>query len=247
MLGISLYLHHISQADLEGYVKMPYCPNCGVKVGKTANFCTKCGFDLKAEAEKVKPEVSSYTTKCANHPERDAVGTCVDCGREICILCRTVMEDKFYCPSCTYRILNEPVRKADKYSQDVSAVPSQELSMADTPIVITRSWWGRHLGWTLFLGEMLISALIAILVIIDIVIYNVALDSTSDTTAEIISLVFFLILFIGILVYYFRLRIWYLRAKSRSLWFLAFGFVVLLLLENKSIESDKVWWRISGV
>jgi ribosomal protein L37AE/L43A len=26
---------------------MPYCPNCGIRVAKTANFCKKCGFNLK--------------------------------------------------------------------------------------------------------------------------------------------------------------------------------------------------------
>jgi len=36
--------------------------------------------------------------KCANHPEIDAVATCVDCGRGLCSACA----DKFSIPICDY-------------------------------------------------------------------------------------------------------------------------------------------------
>ena len=115
---------------------MPYCPNCGVRIGRTAHFCKECGFDLK-EAEKAKPEVSSYTTKCAIHPERDAVGTCVDCGRGVCVLCRTVAGDKLYCPSCIDKILSRPVErtgtsKKPKKPIKRAGTSRQEALMVDT-------------------------------------------------------------------------------------------------------------------
>lgn len=35
-------------------IALPNCPKCGAKVGKTANFCKECGFDLKAEEAEVR-------------------------------------------------------------------------------------------------------------------------------------------------------------------------------------------------
>jgi hypothetical protein len=35
--------------------------------------------------------------KCAYHPDRDAVGACVNCGRLVCSECRTVLGEKIYC------------------------------------------------------------------------------------------------------------------------------------------------------
>jgi FtsH-binding integral membrane protein len=38
--------------------------------------------------------------KCATHPDIDAVGVCVNCGRAVCPACRTVVGGKTYCPAC---------------------------------------------------------------------------------------------------------------------------------------------------
>ena len=37
---------------------------------------------------------------CAYHPDRDAVGACVSCGRLICDECKTVLGGKIYCNPC---------------------------------------------------------------------------------------------------------------------------------------------------
>ena len=37
---------------------------------------------------------------CAYHPDRDAVGACVSCGRLICLECKTVLAGKTYCNPC---------------------------------------------------------------------------------------------------------------------------------------------------
>ena len=42
--------------------------------------------------------------KCATHPEVDAVGVCVNCGRAVCSRCRTVVGGKTYCPACAGRV-----------------------------------------------------------------------------------------------------------------------------------------------
>jgi heme/copper-type cytochrome/quinol oxidase subunit 4 len=38
--------------------------------------------------------------KCEYHPDREAVATCVVCGRQICDYCVAVMYGKKYCPHC---------------------------------------------------------------------------------------------------------------------------------------------------
>ncbi len=38
--------------------------------------------------------------KCSTHPDVDAVGVCVNCGRAVCSRCRTVVDGKTYCPAC---------------------------------------------------------------------------------------------------------------------------------------------------
>ena len=42
--------------------------------------------------------------KCIYHPDREAVGACVNCGRMVCEECKTVLVDKIYCPSCANEI-----------------------------------------------------------------------------------------------------------------------------------------------
>lgn len=39
-------------------------------------------------------------TNCAYHPERDAVGACVSCGKLICEECKVVLAGKIYCNPC---------------------------------------------------------------------------------------------------------------------------------------------------
>jgi ribosomal protein L40E len=38
--------------------------------------------------------------KCSTHPDVDAVGVCVSCGRAVCSKCRTMVGGKTYCPAC---------------------------------------------------------------------------------------------------------------------------------------------------
>jgi len=66
-------------------------------------------------------------TKCAEHPQSDSIGKCVECGREICTLCLTAtkykikasqnvvlatliaLADKLYCPFCIDKLLQKPI------------------------------------------------------------------------------------------------------------------------------------------
>lgn len=38
--------------------------------------------------------------KCFNHHNIDAVGTCVSCGRGVCVECKTMLGGRIYCKPC---------------------------------------------------------------------------------------------------------------------------------------------------
>lgn len=42
--------------------------------------------------------------KCAQHPEADALGMCVSCGRTVCADCRLMLANKTYCQACADEI-----------------------------------------------------------------------------------------------------------------------------------------------
>ena len=42
--------------------------------------------------------------KCAYHPDRDAVGACVNCGKPVCSECRTILGEKIYCGPCANQL-----------------------------------------------------------------------------------------------------------------------------------------------
>lgn len=47
--------------------------------------------------------------ECVEHPGRDAVDTCAECGGGVCEFCRTVVEGGTYCPSCAQELQNRPL------------------------------------------------------------------------------------------------------------------------------------------
>lgn len=42
--------------------------------------------------------------KCYIHPDRDAVGMCVGCGKPICEECLVTLHDRNYCKRCTAKL-----------------------------------------------------------------------------------------------------------------------------------------------
>jgi hypothetical protein len=42
--------------------------------------------------------------RCAYHPDRDAVGACVNCGKPVCSECRTLLGEKIYCGPCANQL-----------------------------------------------------------------------------------------------------------------------------------------------
>ncbi len=49
--------------------------------------------------------------KCSIHPEADAVGVCVNCGKAVCSTCRTVIGGKTYCPECATSVSHVVVKR----------------------------------------------------------------------------------------------------------------------------------------
>ena len=47
---------------------------------------------------------------CAYHPEADAVGACVHCGRLVCVECKVELEGKIHCNPCVEKMLLEKAR-----------------------------------------------------------------------------------------------------------------------------------------
>jgi len=45
--------------------------------------------------------------KCAYHPQADAVGACVNCGRLVCVECKVELQGKIYCNACAEKMLSD--------------------------------------------------------------------------------------------------------------------------------------------
>ncbi len=55
---------------------------------------------------------------CYYHPDREAIGACVNCGRLICAECKTVLAEKIYCNPCADKLfagaLTPPAQAREK-------------------------------------------------------------------------------------------------------------------------------------
>jgi hypothetical protein len=152
--------------------------------------------------------------KCYFHPEIEAAGVCVNCGKFLCRDCQTVYNQKSHCSNCFEEVLsggrksplNISVQKPDK------------------------NWFQRHLNWTLILGGIgifFVDVLIGIFLRIT-GLFRLLTVFRLDFVLGVILFMLFLV-HIG----------WFLRRKNRSLaWvliiFVPFGWIVLLALANKS-------------
>ena len=82
-------------------MRLSYCHNCGKQVNQVNNFCRECGCDLRVkDTEQSQPNESITTQKCARHPKMNAVGVCAQCGIGVCVVCKSGVKDKLYCPNC---------------------------------------------------------------------------------------------------------------------------------------------------
>ena len=52
--------------------------------------------------------------KCANHPKKDAIGSCVNCGNLFCSSCLIKAKNKNYCKECAVDILGDKKESSKK-------------------------------------------------------------------------------------------------------------------------------------
>jgi uncharacterized membrane protein YeaQ/YmgE (transglycosylase-associated protein family) len=137
---------------------------------------------------------------------------------EYCPRCGTKLEQGMeFCPKCGHKLTGLSLREESPYIQRSQALLKE------------RNWFEGHLNWTMVLGfaGAYAGAFVAGLVAVSVDPY------VSYDVLYIIGL----ILGLAVLVPVWG---WALRRKSRSLWwlplglFVPFGFIALLVLENKS-------------
>lgn len=95
---------------------------------------------------------------CSDHPDREAVGACVNCGRLVCADCKEALGGRVYCYTCSLRAAPE--------------TPELRGSSSDTNL----NWFQSHLNWTMIL------ALIGLSIIVGI---GAAIGAATDSAAPI--------------------------------------------------------------
>lgn len=65
---------------------------------------------------------------CYVHGDKEAIGTCVNCGKFICSECATEVNEKYYCKKCVGAILNQK-------EQEIEKAKTQAHTQSNTPMV----------------------------------------------------------------------------------------------------------------
>jgi TM2 domain-containing membrane protein YozV len=61
--------------------------------------------------------------KCYIHNEKEAVATCIGCGKFICGECVTEIKNKYYCKSCVSQLIEENRKKIEKLEESGKQQP----------------------------------------------------------------------------------------------------------------------------
>ena len=150
---------------------------------------------------------------CYYHPNREIVGKCKNCGRLICDECRVPRGGKTYCILCA------------------------DAPAARTTAHENLSWFEKHLNWAVALGWLAASTVFFLMLMIGL--SNIRPSLSSSFYKELRETVYgaSTVIYLGIIT---GAWVWALKKKHRSLWwlllgiFVPFGWVVLMLLENRS-------------
>lgn len=83
---------------------------------------------------------TAYTDAlCANHPQREAVGICVDCRKQVCVECTTKVDGINHCVSCL-RTMAGPARAEEK--RTTTSPVLRIVSLAAMSFVLGLMAWG---------------------------------------------------------------------------------------------------------
>jgi len=104
---------------------------------------------------------------CAYHPDRDAVGACVSCGRLICAECKTVLGGKIYCNPCADKVFTVKAETGVGRTE-TGVLEAENTSGQGSLAVIPREiggWnWGAFLlNWIWAIGNSVWIGLLAII------------------------------------------------------------------------------------
>jgi len=165
--------------------------------------------------------------KCSYHPDVEAIGACISCGRLVCTECAVVIGTKTYCQKCSSKLL--------KYAESQTSPNSETEFNPYEPEKNKAKWFERHLNWTFilalivfygltFLGSFLTGFILALN---DPYITDETLDSVGIIVSIAIAILFLL-----------PISAWILEQKGRSLWNLLllvvpFGLIIFLGIGNR--------------
>jgi hypothetical protein len=88
--------------------------------------------------------------KCVYHPEREAVGTCVNCGNGICEFCKSIINAKMHCPNCIEKSVSNTPKSVgeskytynrNKLHQDANKQLDKNLATNEKIKVIILGLW----------------------------------------------------------------------------------------------------------
>jgi hypothetical protein len=71
--------------------------------------------------------------RCAYHPDADAAGACVNCGRLICTECKVELSGKIYCNPCIERMLLDKTATQPAKPEPVAAIISTPSTAPTRP------------------------------------------------------------------------------------------------------------------
>jgi len=81
--------------------------------------------------------VENACTKCHEHKDRDAVGSCAFCGRGFCSVCRSVVEGKVACAACAAKWLSIPLGEIkSKFAEGPVMVKSHDAASRSMAVVL---------------------------------------------------------------------------------------------------------------
>ena len=81
---------------------------------------------------------------CSYHPGKDAVGACVNCGKMVCLACRTELQERVYCQPCANKLF---IAKSDVQVSAPAAPVIESVSGAWWLLPIFFTWLGGLIAW----------------------------------------------------------------------------------------------------
>jgi hypothetical protein len=79
------------------------------------------------------PQNLPHTFRCANHPDREGIGICVNCRATVCVECSTKIDRMNYCIRCLQAATsNRAVDVVNPAREALLGIPLLFLSLAGT-------------------------------------------------------------------------------------------------------------------